>query len=47
MIDMLHMGFVDEIIFGREIFKRLPKLVNEWKTAYAGATHNRKLKKDG
>lgn len=30
MIDMLHMGYVDEIIFGREVISRLPELVKEW-----------------
>lgn len=31
---MLHMGYVDEIIFGREVLSRLPELVREWKTTY-------------
>lgn len=35
MIDMLHMGYVDEIVFGREILTRLPELAKEWKTAYS------------
>jgi hypothetical protein len=30
VIDMLHMGYVDEVLFGREIFDRLPVLVKEW-----------------
>lgn len=30
MIDMLNMGYVDEILFGREIEERLPKLVEGW-----------------
>jgi hypothetical protein len=30
IIDMLHMGFVDEVLFGREILERLPVLVSEW-----------------
>ena len=30
MIDMLHMGYVDEILFGREIELRLPELVTIW-----------------
>jgi len=34
MIDMLHMGYVDEVVFGREILTRLPVLAGEWKTAY-------------
>jgi hypothetical protein len=28
---MLHMGYIDEVIFGREVIYRLPVLVNEWK----------------
>lgn len=34
MIDMLHMGYVDEIVFGREVIARLPALAKEWKAAY-------------
>lgn len=34
MIDMLHMGYVDEVIFGKEVIDRLPKLAKEWKKAY-------------
>lgn len=30
IIDMLHMGYVDEVIFGREVVERLPALVMEW-----------------
>lgn len=30
IIDMLHMGFVDEVIFGREVVIRLPVLVRQW-----------------
>lgn len=30
MIDMLHMGYVDEILFGREVVERLPSIVKEW-----------------
>lgn len=30
MIDMLHMGYVDEVIFGNEAMNRLPVLVEEW-----------------
>jgi hypothetical protein len=30
MIDMLHMGYVDEVLFGREIETRLPVIVKEW-----------------
>ncbi len=34
MIDMLHMGYVDEIIFGREVLTRMPKIVEDWKISY-------------
>jgi len=30
IVDMLHMGFVDEVLLGREIKTRLPELVSEW-----------------
>lgn len=30
MVDMLHMGYVDEILFGREVFSRLPTIVEVW-----------------
>lgn len=30
MIDMLHMGYVDEILFGYEVVEELPRLANEW-----------------
>jgi hypothetical protein len=33
VIDMLHMGYVDEALFGREIVDRLPDLVREWVAA--------------
>ncbi len=31
MVDMLHMGYVDEVLFGREVVERIPVLVEEWK----------------
>jgi hypothetical protein len=34
MIDMLHMGYVDEIVFGREVLTRLPELARGWKDTY-------------
>ena len=30
MVDMMHMGFVDEVLFGREAVTRLPLLVSQW-----------------
>lgn len=32
IIDMLHMGILDEALFGREVVDRLPALVKEWVT---------------
>jgi len=34
IIDMLHMGYIDEVLFGREVIERLPDLVNEWLGIY-------------
>ncbi len=30
IIDMLHMGYVDEVIFGKEVIERIPALTREW-----------------
>lgn len=30
IFDMLHMGYVDEVLFGKEVVERLPALVGEW-----------------
>lgn len=30
MVDMVHMGYVDEVLFGYETIERLPDLVQEW-----------------
>ena len=30
IIDMLHMGYVDEVLFGYEAVERLPEIVKEW-----------------
>lgn len=30
IVDMLHMGYVDEVLFGYEVVERLPTLVSEW-----------------
>jgi len=27
---MLHMGYVDEVLFGSEVIERLPAIVREW-----------------
>lgn len=34
IIDMLHMGLVDEVLFGREVIEVLPKIIRTWKTTY-------------
>lgn len=30
LFDMLHMGCVDEILFGREVVEEMPRIVSEW-----------------
>ena len=30
MFDMLHMGYVDEILFGTEVVAQMPRIVTEW-----------------
>lgn len=30
IIDILHMGYLDEVLFGYEVVERLPSLVTEW-----------------
>lgn len=30
MIDMAYMGYVDEVLFGREVVDRIPQLANDW-----------------
>jgi hypothetical protein len=30
LIDMLHMGYVDEILFGKEVIEGIPRLTKEW-----------------
>ena len=31
IIDMLHMGYVDEVIFGKEVITRLPEIAKTWR----------------
>ena len=31
IFDMLHMGLVSEVLFGREVVERLPAVVANWK----------------
>ena len=30
IIDILHMGLVDEVLFGREVITRWPEIVRSW-----------------
>lgn len=30
IIDMLHMGYVDEVLFGYEVIEKLPAIIREW-----------------
>ena len=30
MYDMLHMGYADEILFGREVISEMPRIVKDW-----------------
>jgi hypothetical protein len=30
IVDMLHMGYVDEVLFGNEVLDELPRMVREW-----------------
>ncbi|MBL8794656.1 MAG: hypothetical protein JNM56_12185 [Planctomycetia bacterium] len=34
IIDMLHMGYVDEVLFGREVKTRLPAIAKSWAAEY-------------
>jgi hypothetical protein len=34
IIDMLHMGYVDEVLFGKEVSTRLPEIARDWVAAY-------------
>lgn len=34
IVDMLHMGHIDEALFGYEVVERLPSLVREWVDAF-------------
>jgi len=34
LVDILHMGYVDEILFGYEVIERLPTLVESWRQGF-------------
>ena len=38
IVDMLHMGYVDEVLFGYETVERLPEIVSGWVTTYSSRT---------
>ena len=38
IIDMLHMGYVDEVLFGYETVERLPEIVEGWVATYKSRT---------
>lgn len=40
MIDMLHMGYVDEILFGYEVVEEMPRIVKEWVELYRQGAAN-------
>jgi len=35
IIDMLHMGYLDEVLFGRQVITELPSIVEEWKALHS------------
>ena len=37
IVDMLHMGYTDEVLFGYEVVERLPELVKSWTSLAAQA----------
>jgi hypothetical protein len=40
LVDMLHMRYVDEVLFGREVVDRIPIISKEWlKVLAASKTH--------
>ena len=32
IIDMMHMGYVDEVLFGYEVVERIPEIAQGWAT---------------
>jgi hypothetical protein len=39
IIDMLHMGYLDEVLFGYEVTERLPHIVAEWVKIYQSGSN--------
>jgi len=40
IIDMLHMGYVDEVLFGREVVARIPEIARGWVRQYKRRARN-------
>lgn len=40
IVDMLHMGLVSEVVFGREVLKRVPSLAASWARTYRARNQN-------
>jgi hypothetical protein len=34
IVDLLHMGYVDEALFGNEVVERMPRIVKGWVSQY-------------
>jgi hypothetical protein len=47
IVDMLHMGYVDEVLVGREVVSRLPTLVREWVALARSTPRAAELKQTG
>ncbi len=47
IVDMLHMGYVDEVLFGKEVVSELPRIAKEWTIAakYRDAKVERQIDK--
>ncbi len=44
IVDMLHMGYVDEVLFGREVVDEMPRIVKEWVSLAKAAETGRHLR---
>lgn len=42
--DILHMGFLTEVLFGKEVVERIPILVKEWINQYNDGEEDKKVK---
>jgi len=40
IVDMLHMGLVSEVVFGREVLRRVPELAASWAQTYRARNPN-------